>query len=597
MAWWRSIPIVATSFDQASQPDLKIDDIFQINPQLLAKHEIENIIFDIDQTLVPQGHALLNEKVIKHLKFLGTVVPGTICFLTNEPNDERNRALKEATGFSVVAGNWRKPEPDAFANALAHLGVAASKKVAMVGDRRWTDVLGANKAGLFSILVNPISPSLDKFGASLARSAEIYSARTGKFEYIAFLGSIASITGLSVISIWTFLTDKYYGSLDDHLAFLNMYRLWWIAAFGIFSLLYFRFISFARSQMTVGSANPVATYFNTYPLALRYLASFTLIALISLGWLKNDQLVQVSLMFCLFTLLTLAASLFPFYHNQGMRIFRIGVDILLVFIMASTLDGYYKFIALAYLAVPIATSSRHMNLAFNLSVVGLSVGILLYVLSTFERTSMDPRYITDQGLQMIVVVFVGIYVMTALTIRFEYRELTTPFSEISRQFEAVPQNNRLGHYLRSAAKSINCSGVVLIKLFEGGVYHFSENNIQFGRISKTTATEIGNFLHNQMEKLESLNLTNQPEINRHSVIIRDIERLIWPPLKNGVTAAVAIKIPQVTDVYLIALNPLSRNGTSRSNFWIHHVAIIKVLALTVGASLNTFITEQDFTIS
>ncbi len=60
-------------------------------------------------------------------------------------------ALEYATGVeAMVAG---KPSPAFYSAALASLGVAGSAKAAMVGDDLWSDVQGAQRAGLEGWLV------------------------------------------------------------------------------------------------------------------------------------------------------------------------------------------------------------------------------------------------------------------------------------------------------------------------------------------------------------------------------------------------------------------------------------------------------------
>jgi ribonucleotide monophosphatase NagD (HAD superfamily) len=60
-------------------------------------------------------------------------------------------ALEFATGRSaIVAG---KPSPSFYRTALESLGLSASASVAMVGDDLWSDVQGAQLAGLQGWLV------------------------------------------------------------------------------------------------------------------------------------------------------------------------------------------------------------------------------------------------------------------------------------------------------------------------------------------------------------------------------------------------------------------------------------------------------------
>jgi HAD superfamily phosphatase (TIGR01668 family) len=51
-------------------------------------------------------------------------------------------------------------------------------RVAMVGDRVFTDVLAGNRMGMFTILIEPIVSADTSVGFSLIRSVEFSIART-----------------------------------------------------------------------------------------------------------------------------------------------------------------------------------------------------------------------------------------------------------------------------------------------------------------------------------------------------------------------------------------------------------------------------------
>ena len=64
----------------------------------------------------------------------------------------------------------RKPSRRAFRQALATLGTT-EKETAVVGDQLFTDVLGGNRLGLYTVLVMPLSKR-EFFGTKAIRSLE-----------------------------------------------------------------------------------------------------------------------------------------------------------------------------------------------------------------------------------------------------------------------------------------------------------------------------------------------------------------------------------------------------------------------------------------
>lgn len=111
------------------------------------------IIYDIDNTLVPHG-APADERAIelfRHLKEIGF----QICLLSNN-GEARVSSFAEAVGSRYIykAG---KPKTAGYLKACDVMGTSPEQTL-FIGDQIFTDVWGANRAGLDSILVNPINP-------------------------------------------------------------------------------------------------------------------------------------------------------------------------------------------------------------------------------------------------------------------------------------------------------------------------------------------------------------------------------------------------------------------------------------------------------
>lgn len=109
------------------------------------------IIFDIDNTMVEHG-APVNEKAIflvRKLKEMGF----RVCFVSNN-KEPRVKSFCKPLGADYIykAG---KPGLSGYEAAMKKMGVTKEETIS-VGDQIFTDIWGANRAGLHTILVKPI---------------------------------------------------------------------------------------------------------------------------------------------------------------------------------------------------------------------------------------------------------------------------------------------------------------------------------------------------------------------------------------------------------------------------------------------------------
>ena len=109
------------------------------------------IIFDIDNTLVPHG-APADKKAIEFFKYLKKTGFKT-CLISNN-SKERVLPFAKAVGAKAV---WKANKPAGRNYLLACRQMKTDRtNTVFVGDQIFTDVLGANLAGIPSILVEPI---------------------------------------------------------------------------------------------------------------------------------------------------------------------------------------------------------------------------------------------------------------------------------------------------------------------------------------------------------------------------------------------------------------------------------------------------------
>ncbi len=134
-------------------PDEYLDSAYEIEFDRLYGEGYRGIIFDVDNTLVPHG-APADERAIRlfaHLKELGY----QCCLLSNN-KEPRVKMFNDVVQVKYIfkAG---KPKVSGYRQAMELMGTDADNTL-FVGDQIFTDVYGANRAGIRTILTKPIHP-------------------------------------------------------------------------------------------------------------------------------------------------------------------------------------------------------------------------------------------------------------------------------------------------------------------------------------------------------------------------------------------------------------------------------------------------------
>ena len=109
------------------------------------------VLFDIDNTLVPHDFPSdeRSEELLHRLMTIGF----RVCFVSNN-KEPRVASFNEKIGAEYVfkAG---KPKKTGYEKAMEMLGTTRGTTL-FVGAQLYTDIWGANRAGIHSILVKPI---------------------------------------------------------------------------------------------------------------------------------------------------------------------------------------------------------------------------------------------------------------------------------------------------------------------------------------------------------------------------------------------------------------------------------------------------------
>lgn len=128
-----------------------IENVFYIDYRKLYEKGYRGIIFDIDNTLVPHGTDSVRE-IDELFKFIQNIGFKTI-LLSNNGEERIKRFLKNID--SLYISNAEKPKIDGYLKAMDMLKLRRNQ-VVFIGDQVFTDIYGANKAGIANILVKYI---------------------------------------------------------------------------------------------------------------------------------------------------------------------------------------------------------------------------------------------------------------------------------------------------------------------------------------------------------------------------------------------------------------------------------------------------------
>ena len=148
-------------------PDVYVKSIYYIDYEKLKERGIKCILFDLDNTIAPLSIKKPNKKIkdlFMKLKNMGFKI---IIFSNN--GKSRLKPFKEDLEVDC-AFSCKKPMIKKFEVILKEYKFAVSE-VVIIGDNIVTDILGGNKVGITTILVNPIS-NKETFPAKITRLYE-----------------------------------------------------------------------------------------------------------------------------------------------------------------------------------------------------------------------------------------------------------------------------------------------------------------------------------------------------------------------------------------------------------------------------------------
>ena len=136
------------------KPTFALRSVLEITPASLEVHDIKALLLDLDNTLTTHNNPVPADGVLDWIANMKANGIELLIVSNNKP--ERVTPFAEVLGLNFVP-NGAKPIPIGFRKAIKELGLRKNQ-VCAVGDQIFTDILGANLAGIRSIFVSPIAP-------------------------------------------------------------------------------------------------------------------------------------------------------------------------------------------------------------------------------------------------------------------------------------------------------------------------------------------------------------------------------------------------------------------------------------------------------
>ncbi|MCF0129398.1 MAG: YqeG family HAD IIIA-type phosphatase [Pseudobutyrivibrio sp.] len=149
-------------------PKEYVKSTYGIDFEGLFEKGFRGVIFDVDNTLVPHG-APADERAVEFFERLNAI--GFKAVLLSNNKEPRVKSFCEDVKFASYIYRAGKPNPKGYLKACENMGIKPEEAI-FVGDQIFTDVWGANRAGIFSFMVEPVLKWKEEPQIVLKRFAE-----------------------------------------------------------------------------------------------------------------------------------------------------------------------------------------------------------------------------------------------------------------------------------------------------------------------------------------------------------------------------------------------------------------------------------------
>lgn len=177
-------------------PDVYMDSTYQIDFDRIYADGYRGLIFDIDNTLVTHG-APANDAAVAlfaHLKELGF----SCCLLSNN-QEPRVKMFNDSVHVNYIY-DAHKPSTQNYEKAMEIMGTNRETTM-FIGDQIFTDIWGAKKTGIRTIMVKYIHPK-EEIQIVLKRRLEAI-VLAGYRRYVKKLGTSGEMTPMSLKNRYT----------------------------------------------------------------------------------------------------------------------------------------------------------------------------------------------------------------------------------------------------------------------------------------------------------------------------------------------------------------------------------------------------------
>jgi len=154
-------------------PDSFVESVYNIDLDQLQARGIKGIITDLDNTLVRWDEPDATPRLVEWLDHVRDTRGIKVCIVSNN-QDHRVERFAKPLNIPWIA-KARKPISAPFHRALKVLGTTREQTV-VIGDQLFTDVLGGNRMGLYTILVVPVGEK-EWIGTKVLRMMERIALR------------------------------------------------------------------------------------------------------------------------------------------------------------------------------------------------------------------------------------------------------------------------------------------------------------------------------------------------------------------------------------------------------------------------------------
>ncbi len=134
-------------------PDHRISSAYKIPYEKLYRRGFRGLIFDIDNTLVPHGAPA--DQRARDLFVRLEQIGFSCCLLSNNRRGRVDMFNKDIGVYSIAMA--AKPAKSGYLKAMQLMGTNKDNTV-FIGDQLFTDIWGAKRTGILSILTDPINP-------------------------------------------------------------------------------------------------------------------------------------------------------------------------------------------------------------------------------------------------------------------------------------------------------------------------------------------------------------------------------------------------------------------------------------------------------